>query len=292
MATLKYFNSKETKKIKLIEKNSHKGDNGRVLVIGGSKLFHSASLWAAELLAHFVDLVFYYSPEITNQELFIDAKKQFRNGIIINEEELNEYVQEADVILIGPGMRRIQKECLDTEGKLTRKLVNGLLKKYPLKKWVIDAGALQELDAANIGDECLLTPHSGEFNRLFKNWPIENLNESELLKILNKVAESNKGTWLLKYQGIDYVFSKNSTDIIKINGGNEGLIKGGTGDLLAALVAVFFVKNNAMLSASCASFVLKKTAESIYEKQGPYFTTSELLAEIPKVFFKIQTTNY
>ncbi|MEK6952481.1 MAG: hypothetical protein AABX29_05690, partial [Nanoarchaeota archaeon] len=47
------------KKFKLPKKDVHKGDNGKVLIIGGSSLFHSASIWAAEMASHIVDMVHY-----------------------------------------------------------------------------------------------------------------------------------------------------------------------------------------------------------------------------------------
>ena len=39
--------------------DSHKGENGKVMIIGGSKLFHAASLWPLEIASKIVDMVFY-----------------------------------------------------------------------------------------------------------------------------------------------------------------------------------------------------------------------------------------
>jgi len=60
-------------KIKRMEKGSHKGQNGKVLLIGGSELFHAASRWSLDILSAMVDMVFYSSvPE--NNELIHQAK--------------------------------------------------------------------------------------------------------------------------------------------------------------------------------------------------------------------------
>src|SRR3989344_7105479 len=121
-------------------RGSHKGQNGKLLVIGGSHLFHAASLWALTVASRIVDLVHYSSvPE--NNELVAKAKEEFRNGIVVSREHIDDYIQEDDCILIGPGMER---------GEETKVLTNSLLKKYPAKQWVIDAGALQMLDVALI----------------------------------------------------------------------------------------------------------------------------------------------
>ncbi|MFA6005628.1 MAG: ADP/ATP-dependent (S)-NAD(P)H-hydrate dehydratase [Patescibacteria group bacterium] len=297
MKPIKDFNKSAVQHIKKMAPRSHKGDNGKVLVIGGSELFHSASLWAAELVAHFVDHVFYYSPNSINRDILTQNKKRFLNGIVVLGEELEEYVKEADVVLIGPGLRRQNLRVshdysryinattslldINDEGLLSYFLVNTLVAKYPLKKWVVDAGALQELELTNITDSCILTPHQQEFYRLFPRKENSNFTIEEMLSLV----KDYHATWLLKRQGTDYVYYRNHPDVVRISGGNSGLTKGGTGDLLAALVASLYVNNDSVTSASIASYVIKKTAELLYETKGPYFTTTELLVEIPGVLW-------
>ncbi|MEK7592651.1 MAG: NAD(P)H-hydrate dehydratase, partial [Patescibacteria group bacterium] len=142
----------DVRKIVRPKKGSHKGQNGRLLLIGGSTLFHAASLWSLTVASRIVDLVHYASvPE--NNEIVLQAKKEFRNGIVISRRDIESYIEEDDVILIGPGMTR------DSE---TEELTNRLLKKYSKKQWVIDAGALQMMDVALIPLGAILTPHHGE----------------------------------------------------------------------------------------------------------------------------------
>src|SRR3990167_3156072 len=156
MERINNFDLHQLKRLQLISPTAHKGDNGKILVIGGSTLFHSASIWAAELAAHFVDHVFYYSPAHINREVLLKSKTKFRNGFIIEAKELELYIQEADVILIGPGLRRqaikqshLYKQYFDKvdqievnidESLQSYFLTNVLISKYPHKKWVVDAG--------------------------------------------------------------------------------------------------------------------------------------------------------
>ncbi|MCO6499918.1 MAG: hypothetical protein J5I47_06005, partial [Vicingus serpentipes] len=58
---------------------------------------------------------------------------------------------------------------------------------------------------------------------------------------------------------------------------------GGTGDVLAGLVAALYAKNEAFLSACAASYINKKAGESLFERVGYYFNASDLADEIPKV---------
>src|SRR5690348_9729186 len=146
---------------------SHKGQNGRLLVIGGSKLFHAASLWALTVASRIVDLVHYSSvPE--NNAIVHEEKKEFRNGIVVPRGELDAYIEEDDCILIGPGMTR------DNE---TETITNELFKKYPNKQWVIDAGSLQMMDLHLIPKHAILTPHHGEFKSLCERTQNAELND-------------------------------------------------------------------------------------------------------------------
>src|SRR5947209_19821753 len=99
------FDPSVLKQLYIPSPSSHKGENGKVLVIGGSHLFHAASLWALSIASKIVDMVFYSSvPE--NNEIVKQAKEEFRNGIVIRREHIDDYIQEADSILIGPGIPR------------------------------------------------------------------------------------------------------------------------------------------------------------------------------------------
>src|SRR5216683_262109 len=175
------FNPNELKKLYIPPPNSHKGQNGKLLIIGGSHLFHAASLWALTIASRVVDMVFYSSvPE--NNQIVHELKKEFRNGIVVPREELESYVEEADCILIGPGMLRsdvtgIKNQELrikginelEDEGLQSYFLAKYLLEKYPQKKWVIDAGALQMMEPEwllQLQGNVILTPHPMEFERI------------------------------------------------------------------------------------------------------------------------------
>ena len=112
MNIIKTIKSTDTQKIKaLFSKlyipplNSHKGQNGKLLVIGGSSLFHGASIWAAEIASYVVDMV-HYSSTVENNQIMLSLKKKFQNGNIVPRNQLDSYVNEDDSILIGSGMIR------------------------------------------------------------------------------------------------------------------------------------------------------------------------------------------
>src|SRR3989339_1004374 len=166
-------------KLSLPQSNSHKGQNGRVLIIGGSSLFHSASLWAAEVASHFCDMV-HYSSTKENQEIFLSLKKKFHNGIIVPQEKLMDYVKEDDAILVGSGMVRQDQKSkikyqndilkIKNEAEYTRELTFYLINNFPKKKFVFDAGVLQMMDKEwllKLKTPAIVTPHQKEFETLF-----------------------------------------------------------------------------------------------------------------------------
>jgi hydroxyethylthiazole kinase-like uncharacterized protein yjeF len=298
--------------------NSHKGQNGKLLIIGGSELFHAASKWSLDIASKFVDMVFYASVP-SNNELVEQAKGNFWNGIVVKREEITNYIEEADCILIGPGMTRdrkvdqqwtrdllAKKNVPDLSAQIdwehdTYAIINFLLTQFPKKKWVVDAGALQMLEPVLLNPKIIITPHLKELETVLKNLlaligddaekvqittevlselQSEQFNPDSLQKLSKILGDS---TVILKGEH-DWVF--NAQEAVEVTGGNAGMTKGGTGDVLAGLVAGLYTQNEAFTSAIVASTVNKKAGDSLYHSVGPFFNSTDLVSEIPKVLWQ------
>jgi NAD(P)H-hydrate epimerase len=205
-----------------------------------------------------VDMVFYSSVP-SNNELIQNAKEHFHNGIVIPRENLDDYIQEADVVLIGPGMERTQE---------TEQITDRLLQKYPDKKWVIDAGALQMLDPSLLNERMIITPHHKEYEGVMKKGQHSDTSEYDF-----------PATCLLKGD-IDKVLT--STHSAEISGGNVGMTKGGTGDVLAGLVAgLYAFTDDPFAAAVVGSYINKKAGDTLFETVGPFFNSTDLANQIP-----------
>jgi len=280
---LKAFSEADLKKLYIPPPTSHKGQNGKLLIIGGSKLFHAASLWSLKVASRIVDMVFYSSvPE--NNKIVGRAKEEFRDGIVVPRHQLDSYITEADCVLIGPGLPR--KEGQEEEDDDTKELTEKVLKKYAHKKWVIDGGSLQTMDPTFIPKNAILTPHRKELETLFKLKTQNSKLKTTTQK--SKVDEKNVQEAAREYSCV--ILLKGQTDIVcslnecvGISGGNAGMTKGGTGDVLAGLVAAIYCKNDAFLSACVGSYINKKAGDELYKRVGYYFNSSDLADEIPKV---------
>lgn len=250
----------DLKKLYLPPKNSHKGENGKLTIVGGSKLFHGASLWALKVASRIIDMVFYASIP-ANNELTKKLKTEIFDFIAIPREEVENYIEESDAVLIGPGLMREEE---------TRRITGSLLKKFPRKKWIIDAGSLTEMEPNWLNKNCLITPHKKEFETLF--------GVTSDVSHIQQMAEKYDCVILLKGQ-TDIIRSPKECKISE--GGNAGMTKGGTGDVLAGLAAALACKNDLFLAACCASFINKKAGEELAKKVGYYFNASDLADQIP-----------
>ncbi len=249
--------------------DSHKGENGKVMIIAGSKLFHAAALWPLSIASKMVDMVFFSSVD-ENNNIVEKAKEEFRNGIVVPRSKIDNYVNEADVILIGPGLPR--EEGLEEGDTDTKEMTERLLAKYPDKKWVVDGGSLQVIAPDILPKTSIITPHKKEFETLFD---LEATEE-------NAIEMARKWGMVIVLKGKeDLVVSADQQ--VKVAGGNPGMTKGGTGDVLAGLVASLYAKNDAFLAASAASYINKKAGESLEIKYGLVFNASDLANEIPLV---------
>lgn len=288
--SIKYF----AKKIYIPQKNSHKGQNGQILVIGGSDLFHSSIIWAAEVASYFVDIVHFASTK-ENNEIATSLKTKFLNGIIIPMNEIDRYAKEDDAILLGPGMVRgnLKKDLMhrnktleeiiadDYEPMKTYLLTKHLIMTFPQKKIVFDAGALQMMDRSwlmNLQTSPIITPHQGEFERLF-GISLEPLSQGEKIDAVFRYAQQYHCTILMK--SVDDIIS-DGKDAYVVRGGNAGLTKGGTGDMLAGLTAALYAKNNSITSCVLASYLIKKTGEMLFNKKKYWYNIDNCIECIPE----------
>lgn len=256
---------------------SHKGQNGKVLVIGGSSLFHGAVLWAAEAAAHIVDMVHVASTS-ENNEIIKKIKIMWHGGMVVPQKDIFHYAAEDAVILVGNGMMRV-----GDEGEYTKKIVHDLITHFPDKQFVFDAGALQMMESSwlpLLHKKAVITPHQKEFQTLF-DIDISNLSGEEKENIVYKKAGEYGCIILLK--AIEDIIS-DGVKIVNVHGGNAGLTKGGTGDILAGLVAGMSSTSDPFSSAVMSSVILKKTAEELFATKGYWYTARDILSSFPEVF--------
>lgn len=260
-------------------KDSHKGENGKVMVVGGSEFFHGAALWAVKVLSRLADMVYFASvPEV---ECVVNAiKASLWDFIYVPRKKIDEYMNEAQVVVFGLGMGR-EVEKVKAEQKInwrnTYQVMDYLIDKYPDKKWLIDAGGLQvaEIEWLKKLKQLIITPHKKEFEML--------TGEKVAARMKDKKAQVQK--WAKKIGAV--VVLKGVVDIVSdgervwLNKtGNEGMTKGGTGDVLAGLIAGLWVKNPGWLAGLAGVYINGLAGDRLYKQVGPFYNTSDLCNEV------------
>lgn len=263
---------------------SHKGDNGRVIVIGGSREYVGAPYFAGlGATASGADLVHLTTPAIVAQSL-----RRRSPNLLIRETagskdhltstavtEVLKYTREPHTAaVIGPGLGAhpsTKKAILKLLGQISCPLV-------------IDASALLPEIVSVIQDsklniqnsKLILTPHHGEFQRL--------TNLSPTTANLRRTADQLNTTILLK-GATDYVATRGI--LLKNTTGSPILTVGGTGDVLAGLAAGLLARGAAPHhAAALATYILGKTGEALAKKYESI--TAELLAaEVPQIVKKL-----
>lgn len=262
-------------KFALRKKGQHKGQNGRLLVIGGSEDYFGAPYLASKAASYLVDLVYLAMPEysagrISDPDLIL-RPVEGRNFAPGHVNALIELSKKADAIVIGPGIG-LKEE--------TKAFVKEFVK-HCEKPLVIDADGLkaiaEDLSVLN-GKTFVLTPHAGEFKVLFGVEPEGSLAEKAEL-VMEKAGEIGgvillKGPYDIVSDGKTWKYNKT---------GNRGMTTGGTGDVLAGLVgALLALGNNPLRAASVGAFLNGLAGDMVKEELGENFTALEVAGRIPK----------
>jgi hydroxyethylthiazole kinase-like uncharacterized protein yjeF len=240
------------------KKASHKGQNGVVLIIGGSRTYHGAPVLAARAACRFCDLVYFASTE-ENNSLVRKMKLGSANVICVPKSKFGFALGHASCVLVGNGM---------DVNSATRSVVARILKSG--KRCVLDAAALRVLPLKLLHKDVILTPHAREFEAGFG---IAANGE-------NAAAMSEKYGCTVLLKGVRDIVASGGR-IVHLKGGNAGMTKGGTGDVLAGLAAALFSQCSEPLRAAyTASYVNKRAGELLYRHYKYNFSSEDLADEL------------
>ena len=267
--------------LKTRKTENHKGEFGRLLVIGGSKNYSGAPAYCSLTGIKFgLDLVITYTPEVIGNVI----RKYSPNYIVrtspgdwlnINAfDELAELIEWANAIIIGPGLGLQPK---------TEELLVKLLEKITKEKkvCVLDADALKLIkNHLNLikGQNIILTPHEGEL-KIMANIelpPKDNILERK--RIIFELAQK-LGVTLIVKGPIDYI-----SDGIKIKLNRTGVPEmsiGGTGDVLAGLCGCFLATENDLFKSACsAAFLNGYLGEFCKKNIGSRFNAMNMINKL------------
>jgi len=290
LITLDWVKSKLTKR----ESNTHKGNYGHVLVVGGSPGMTGAVYLAATgALKAGAGLVTAAIPRSLNSileqkltEVMTKPLPENDKGFLGRDslEPILEMIKSVDTIVIGPGM------SVSIEGEtLLKELMPQI--KIPI---VLDADGLNLLSRIVASDkeflkkiqaEIIFTPHPGEMARLCQ------INIQEIQKDRLTIGEKFAKEW-----GVILVLKGSKTLIASPKGktflnitGNPGMSTGGTGDVLAGIIGALLGQGfNMDTAAAMGVFLHGYAADKAVKQTGEYsLTAMDIIDYLPIVLMEI-----
>ncbi len=248
----------------------HKGDAGRVFIVGGSPGLTGApclaGLAALRMGAGLITVVTPASlrPIVEAKQMEVmcagvpdDGGGHFTPAMI---PALLSIVAKADVLVVGPGLG-----TTDAMPAFLKELLPGI--KVP---FLLDADALNALSGqVNVlqtaGAPCLVTPHPGEMSRLTRE-SIESI-EASRIDSARHLAEEESVTVVLK--GARTLVATPKGDVFINTTGNPYMASGGMGDALTGMIAALASQGLSPTDAACAGVFLHGMSADLLLQEHP-----------------------
>ncbi len=260
---------------------THKGDFGRLLVVGGSEVYSGAPAYVAlAALRTGVDIAYVAAPEKTAYAIsayspnLITIKLKGTHLSTDNISAFEQHLSMATAVAVGPGLG------LHEETKEAVKVLIASVEKAG-KPLLLDADGLKAFGEFR---RCLkvpvvFTPHAGEYNTLVGHFPPAELEAK--VEDVRKSAKGLGGVILLK-GNVDVI---SDGQRVKLNfTGNPGMTVGGTGDVLSGVVAAFLSQSaNAFEAAVAGAFVNGACGDFVRRELGFHMVATDLIDWIPRV---------
>lgn len=261
---------------------AHKGDFGRLLIIGGSDMFSGApALAGLAALRGGVDLAYIAAPWRTAHDIaamsssFITIKLPGTHLTTKGIPALMPFINRATAVVMGPGLGLHTETAIAVE-KLMKIFDNTSL---PV---LLDADGLKAFARFKYARAAplVLTPHAGEY-AILTGSSLSN-NRAEQIDAVKTTALALGATLLLK----------GPTDIVtdgthvKLNPDihNPGMTVGGTGDVLSGIVGALLAQGIAPFHAAVAgTFINGAAGDFAVDERGYHILPSDLIEYIPRV---------
>ncbi|MFB0504460.1 MAG: NAD(P)H-hydrate dehydratase, partial [Candidatus Bathyarchaeia archaeon] len=260
---------------------SHKGDFGRLLVIGGSEIFSGApALVALAALRSGVDLVYVAAPERTAHAISTMSPNLITlklEGDYLNPRNVaavRRHMRGVSTVAMGPGLglNKETEEAVEQITKITEQL------RVPL---LLDADGLKAFSRfkRRVENPLVLTPHAEEY-RILTGEKLSESTEKRAMSI-RKAAQDLDAVILLK-SNVDLI---SDGERVKLNfTGNPGMTVGGTGDVLSGIVGGLMAQGIDPFEAAVAgAFINGAAGDFVKEEKGYHMVATDLLEWIPKV---------
>ncbi len=250
---------------------SHKGQHGEVLVIGGGPYTGAPALSAQAALRAGADLVRVACPSHVAREV-----QAYEESLIvtpfdgegfapIHVEDLLDQAAEHDAVVLGPGLG-------DADAALSA--VREFLAAFDGRA-VVDADALAVVPEVDTDATLLCTPHQGELRNMGGETASDWRERADLVEAF---AADLDQTLLVKGR-YDVISNGEETRVNRT--GNPGMTVGGTGDVLAGAAGALASTLDPLQAGAVAAYANGAAGDAVVEESGYGLLATDLLGALP-----------
>jgi NAD(P)H-hydrate epimerase len=267
---------------------AHKGEYGRLLVVGGSSRYTGApALVGLAALRSGVDLAVVAAPAETALVIssfspdLITIRLKCHDLEPAALSQLREDIKRATAVVVGSGLGTLAR-TRDAVVELARTLAKTEL---PV---LFDADGLKAMATEREllrNPRWVTTPHAREFELLTgMDLPKDTAGRAEEVK----KAAKELGCIILLKAHVDVIASPDGKVALNQTG-NPGMTVGGTGDVLAGIVGAFLSQGAEPFRAALAgAWVCGRAGDLCMKKKGYEFLASDVIEELPEVFKEVR----
>ncbi len=258
------------------ERDSHKGDNGRVLIVGGGPFTgapHYAGMAALRSGADLVHVATCHDAAVVirswGPDLMVHDVCEGNTLAPVALPAIEALLARVDAVVVGPGLGT---------GDAARDLARETIAAARLlgKTIVVDADGLDALTPELLGPGMVLTPHGREFQDLTQ-WKPTQAN-------VTRYARDHDVVVLRK--GPEDVIAGERTKVCRR--GHPAMTVGGTGDVLAGAVGALLAKGATAFDAACAAaYLVGSAGEIAAEMRSIGITASDVIEALPLVLRRL-----
>ena len=260
--------------------NSHKGSYGKITMIVGSKGMAGAAFLSAKAAymtgAGLVQIYTHEDNRVVLQQLLPEAIITTYESY--NEEQVHKIVEWSDVIAIGCGFGT---------SETSKEILRYVLQRGN-KTTIVDADGLNILsDDMSLLENCqqdvVLTPHMKEMSRLTK-YSVKELQDNRVVLLENFVSKYPV-TCVMK--DARTLVAKKEDNIYLNTSGNAAMAKGGSGDVLAGIIAGTLAQTKDLFKGTCLAVYLHGLAgDEAKDRLGSYSVlASDIVDSVGEVLF-------
>jgi len=252
--------------------DSHKGDHGEVLVIGGGPYTGAPALAGQAALRAGADLVRVTCPTAVAHEVqgysenLIVRPVEGRELIPGHVGQVMEFAAKHDSLVIGPGLGANEQ---------TLEAAEAILKAFDGTA-VVDADALEIVPGLGTEATLICTPHQGE---LVGMGGPEREDWRERRDAVASFAGELGHTLLVK-GAYDVVSDSERTRVNRT--GNPGMTVGGTGDVLAGVTGALAARQEPIHAAALGAYVTGRAGDIVADQRGNGLIATDLLDAVPE----------